>query len=652
MNMKHKQNPDVRRAHQKRIRGIISVTSKASGYVPAEGFEEDIEIPAGFLNTALHGDTVEVGLRPRERGARASGEVLAVVSRAKETFIGVVEKRGEECHVMADDRRMYADIVILKVAAKDLQNGQKVLVHLEKWDDPQKNPEGRVIKVLGQSGDTEVEMAAITLAQGFEMEYSAEVIHDAEKLQAESKEKEAAEILKRRDFRDIFTFTIDPADAKDFDDAISYEKKDSGTYEIGVHIADVSYYVKEGGALDREARKRGTSVYMIDRVVPMLPEIISNDLCSLNPHENKMTFSAVFTFSKEGVITDRWFGRTVINSNHRFTYETAQEGINTKSGLYAEELIVLNQIAKDLRKKRFEKGAIAFAREEIKFKLDENGKLIGATAKEHLDTHELVEEFMLLANSAVAHYLFHAGKTENTVSLFRIHSHPDREKIEELYLFMKTLGHSLPRPKNVHITQQDINALLKKVEGEAEEGVIKNLALASMAKAIYSTKNIGHFGLAFQYYTHFTSPIRRYPDLIVQRMLAHYLAGNKISESEREHYERMAMAASEREIGAVAAERASIRYKQAEYMRGKVGQIFTGTISGVTEWGIYVEEQSVRAEGMVKLRDLKDDFYVLDAANYRLVGQRKKKVHKLGDKVRVKLMAIDPLRRTLDFVFA
>ena len=654
--MKRKENKE-----DARIAGKINVSGKGVGYISREDSEEDeedIEIENACLKTALHNDEVEVVLLPLVKGERQKGEVVKIVKRAKMQFVGVIEIDGgastgksSGIFLIPDDRRMYRDILIPKEKSQGVASGDKVLAKITNWSDVKKSPEGEVIQIIGKKGVHNTEMEAIVIESGFDIGFPPEVEREAEEVAAREKARFADEILLRQDFRNTFTCTIDPFDAKDFDDAISFNALGDDTYEIGVHIADVSHYVKEGSALDIEGRKRGLSVYLVDRTIPMLPEILSNDLCSLNPHEDKMAFGAVFIMTKNGEVKDRWFGKTVINSNKRFTYEDAQESLNSKDGEHHDELTILNGIAKKLQAEKFKQGAIDFETEEVKFRLDENGVPIEVYKKQRLDTHKLVEEFMLLANREVAEFLSKGTKLKNSAGIYRIHDNPDPEKITDLSIFIKALGYEL-KNKDGKISSKDINNLLQQVEGSPHESLIKTAAIRSMAKAIYSTKNIGHFGLAFKYYTHFTSPIRRYPDLIVHRMLERQLKGGPIPQDEFAKFERLAIDASERELVAADAERASIKYKQVEYMKKYIGETFDGTITGVAEWGIYVEEANTKCEGMVKLRDLGGDFYTLDKKNYSIIGERTKKRFSLGDKVKFKVMGADMDRRTLDYIFA
>ncbi len=464
-----------------------------------------------------------------------------------------------------------------------------------------------------------------------------------------------AEVALRKDFRTTLTFTIDPVDAKDFDDAISYKKlpdeNGEARYEIGVHIADVSHYVRPGSALNAEALHRGCSIYLVDRTIPMLPEVLSNDVCSLNPHEDKLTFSAVFVVNNKGTVKERWFGRTVINSAHRFSYESAQESIDTKTGPYADELITLNTIAKELQKDKFHKGAIEFEQEEIRFKLDENGKPIGVYKKERLETHKLVEEYMLLANREVAKFIHDSIKSKghrDTGSIYRIHDTPDPDKIADLALFVKALGYNL-KIENDTVTSRALNNLLSQIENTPHESLVRTAAIRSMQKAIYSTKNIGHFGLAFDFYTHFTSPIRRYPDLLVHRVLDMHLKHQKFDDNAIKQYEEIALRSTKREIDAAEAERASKKLKQVEYMSEHIGEVFQGTISGVTEWGIYVEEKDTKCEGMIKIGELGDDFYEFNKKTYSITGVKTKKKYTLGDTITFKVVGADLDRKTLDY---
>lgn len=635
-------------------KGVIRVAAKGMGFVELEGTEEDILIESENLNTALNKDEVEIEIFKKKKSARVTGKVLKVIKRAKSQFSGVVEQDKDHFFLIPDDKKVYKDIYILGNKSElEKSIGQKVLIKFDHWNDVKKNPEGHILQIIGKPGENDVEMRSIALEKGFDPIFPEAVEVEAVTASKSLKNISPEEISKRRDFRQTLTFTIDPINAKDFDDAISFKVLPNSLFEIGIHIADVSHYVQERTELDREARKRGFSVYLVDRTIPMLPEALSNDVCSLKPDEDRLAFSAVFEMNGEGKISKKWFGKTIIRSAKRFTYESAQDVLDDKSAEHKEALLTLNTIAKKMRVAKFNAGAIDFEQDEVRFELDESGKPIRIYKKERLDTHKLVEEYMLLANREVAEFIFKAReKTKsNEPFIYRIHDIPNQEKIEELGIFLKALGHDLPATKG-KVSSKDLQMLFKKIEGKAEESMIKTAAVRSMAKAVYSTGNIGHFGLAFEYYTHFTSPIRRYADLLVHRVLFRHLNGTKIPPHEWQSYEKMARENSEQEIAAAEAERASKKYKQVEYMQEKVGQIFDGSITGVTEWGIYIEEKETRCEGMVKLRDLGDDYYVLDQKNYCLVGEKTKKKYSLSDVVRFKVVSADLERKTLDYALA
>ncbi len=634
------------------VTGPISINTKGVGFFDTgldpkkKKKENSIEIQPEKVLRAFHGDTVEIKLLPEKIKGRAQGEVVKIVKRAREEFVGVVDMHDGKTYVVPDDKRLYVDIFLPKDSG--VKAGEKVLVKIKNWE----TLEGELLKTIGLKGENNTEMESIVLERGFRIEFPTRVEAEAEKIKREYKNSFEDEIKKRRDMRGVTTMTIDPADAKDFDDAISFVDLKDGTYEIGVHIADVSYFVTPETELDQEAEKRGLSVYLVDRTIPMLPEILSNDLCSLNPNEDKFTFSAVFKMDLQGKILEEWFGRTVIHSDKRFTYEDANDVITGKTdGPFQVELRKLNEIAKNLEKAKFQGGAIAFETEEVKFLLDQNGKPIKVYKKSRLDTHKLVEEYMLSANRAVAKFVFmsqNKGLLKGKQSVYRIHASPDKDRIENLAVFLKALGFNLKNKDGV-TTSKDINNLLKEVEGTPNEELIKTATVRSMAKAVYSTKNIGHFGLAFTYYTHFTSPIRRYPDLLVHRFLERELKGGKIETDEYQKFESICLASSELEKKASDAERASIKYKQVEYMMEHVGESFLGTITGVTEWGIYIEENETKCEGMVKIRDLGDDFYALDEKNYTIKGEKTGKKYTLGDNVKFKVVSADLEKRVLDY---
>ena len=638
---------------QSSSRGIIGITSAGTGYVTAAGFETDILIEPQFLNTALHGDEVEFSMFPQQGAQRPSGEITKVLRRAKMEFVGTVDKKKGSAisFIVPDDKKMYTDIFVSPAESRKIHDGWKVLVRVVKWDDPKKNPEGRIVKALGKKGDNDVEMESIVLEKGFEMKFPPKVEKEAEVLGKASKPIPHKDIAGRRDFRNITTFTIDPADAKDFDDAISFEMVADDLFEIGVHIADVSHYVKPGGRLDEEARHRGVSIYLVDRTIPMLPEVLSNDICSLNPREDKLTFAAVLTMSADGHIQKVWLGRTVINSNRRFAYEEAQKVLDEKKGEYYDELHRLNVLAKLIREKRMKGGALDFDKEEVKFKLDAKGKPVSIAQKPRLDVHKLVEEFMILANREVASYLSREVKKINKgASVYRIHDAPKKDAVDELLFFLRMLGHEI-QAKGENISSKELNEIFVKIKGKPEESLVKTVAMRAMAKAVYSVGNIGHYGLALENYTHFTSPIRRYADLLVHRILEKHLKGGHLNAEEIAWHHAFAAELSQREINATDAERSSVSLKQVEYMLDKVGQVFEGVISGITTWGVYVEESHTKASGMVKFKDMKDDFYVFNKETYSLVGTKSKKKYSVGDVVKIKIAAGDLERKTLDYVF-
>ena len=635
---------------EKTLEGPIAINTKGVGFFDIGekrgASKVSIEIQPKNVNRAFNGDIVLISLLGKKIKNRPQGKVEKIIKRTKDEFVGTIDKHDGKTYVIPDDRRMYVDIFLPK--EKSVQKNIKVLVKVINWSIMQ----GKMIKVIGQKGENNAEMESIVLEKGFRIEFPNAVELEAERIHKSYKASFAEEIKKRRDMLGTTTFTIDPFDAKDFDDAISFKDLGDNKYEIGIHIADVSHFVTPGTELDREAEKRGLSVYLVDRTIPMLPEILSNDLCSLNPDEDKLTFSAIFTMTGDGKVLDEWFGRTVIHSNKRFAYEEAQEVIDGKlSGPYQTELRKLREIAQKLEKAKYHGGAINFETEEVKFVLDFKGKPIRVYKKSRLETHKLVEEFMLLANRSVAKFVFmsqNKGFLKGKQSVYRIHAKPDPDRIQDLATFLKALGFDL-RNKEGLVTSKDINTLLKEVEGTPNEELIKTAAIRSMAKAAYSTKNIGHFGLAFSYYTHFTSPIRRYPDLLVHRFLERELSGGKIEQNEFEKFERICLASSELEKKASDAERASIKYKQVEYMQEHIGEEFAGTITGVVEWGIYIEEKETKCEGMIKIRDLGDDYFTLDEKNYTVVGQKTGKKFRLGDTVKFKVVGADLDKRALDY---
>ncbi len=658
------------------IIGHISTTMKGAGYVDdVDPKKESVYIEPGLLNTALNDDKVEVLVtESRVRGKlERNGAVIRVIERAKESFVGTVqiEKNGQ-CVVIPDDRKMYVNISILAQYSQDikgLKNDQKVFVKLSAWADPKRLPTGEIVRILGDKGNNNVEMESIALERGFEVGFPNDVESEAREI-GQNKAISAGEIARRQDLRGTPTFTIDPFDAKDFDDAISIRKISGGLFEIGVHIADVSHYVREGTALNREALKRGCSVYLVDRTIPMLPEVLSNDVCSLNPHEDKLSFSAIFVMDSNAHVQSRWFGRTVMNSTHRFTYETAQaaiegdaslvqkysDGIQTvasaEAGMqYCDALVELNRLAKILKKNKYSGGAIEFEQDEIKFRLDGAGIPIGVYKTPHLETHKLVEEFMLLANREVAKYIFDSIKKKgkrDTGAIYRIHDVPDKDKIMNLVTFVKALGYTLKSEDGV-VTGKSLNDLLDQIEDTPHESLIRTATVRSMQKAVYSTKNIGHFGLAFDFYTHFTSPIRRYPDLLVHRVLSKHLNNEAFGDRDIVTFQNIAESSTSREISAAEAERASKKLKQVEYMSTRVGQTFNGTITGVAKWGIYVAEDESMSEGMIHISGLGEDYFTFDEKTYSIVGGKSDKKFTLGDRVVFRVKSADIDSRMLDF---
>ncbi|CAH0303319.1 Ribonuclease R [Pedobacter sp. Bi27] len=627
------------------IIGTVDMTADGSAYiVPEDEFEKDVFVAPRKLKNALHGDTVKAYVFAKKSGRKNDGEVVEIIKRAKSDFTGVIKISDRFAFVIADDKKMMHDIFVPLADTHEAKNGQRVLVTLSDWPESAKNPIGIVKHVLGNQGENNTEMNAILAQYGFPLEFPPQVEREANAI---PEEIPAAEIAKRKDFRKVLTFTIDPADAKDFDDAISYQKLPNGNHEIGVHIADVSHYVIQGTDLDKEAYSRATSVYLVDRVIPMLPERLSNGVCSLRPHEDKLCFAAVFELDEQANIQSEWYGRTVIHSDRRFSYEEAQEVIENKEGDYAAEILKLNELAYILRDRKFKNGAISFESTEVKFKLDEAGKPIGVYVKERKDAHKLIEDYMLLANRKVAEFIAKKTKGKDKLTfVYRVHDSPNMETLNTFATFASRFGYKINTKSDKEIAKS-LNNLMADVEGKKEQNILTSLAIRSMAKAIYSTKKTSHYGLAFEYYTHFTSPIRRYPDVMAHRLLQTYLDGGK--SADMEFYEVASVHSSAMEKRAADAERASIKYKQAEYLENNIGTEYKGIISGVTEWGMYVEIEENKCEGMIRLRDISDDFYVLDEKNYCIVGQRKKKKYQLGDEVMIRVKKVDLSKRQIDF---
>lgn len=642
------------------VEGTIDMTSRKTAYFISPELEDDVFIPTGNLNKALDKDKVKVYIYNRRKGRRPEGEVVEIIERAKTDFVGIIDIQKNFAFVSTANPKMYTDIFIPKDKLGEAQNGDVVLVKIADWPAKADSPFGEVIKVLGKPGEHNTEIHAILAEYGLPYDFPVDVEVFAQKIDTSIQEEE---IARRRDMRNVLTFTIDPRDAKDFDDALSFQQLENGNYEIGVHIADVSYYLQEGTILDEEAFNRATSVYLVDRVVPMLPEVLSNFACSLRPNEEKYTFSAIFEVNAKAEVVNKWFGRTVIYSDQRFAYEEAQHIIETKGNVIPAEIsltdteytisdeirnatLKMDELAKILRRKRLSDGAISFDKVEVKFHLNEAAEPTGVYFKVSKDANYLIEEFMLLANRKVAEFI---GKQDpKKTFVYRIHDEPDEDKLINLQNIISKFGYSI-NFKTKSTISKSLNNLLNDVNGKKEQNLVDTLAIRSMSKAKYSTHNIGHYGLAFDYYSHFTSPIRRYPDVMAHRLLQHYLDGGK--SVDEDIYEEKCNHSSNMESLAANAERDSIKYMQVKYMLDHKDEEFLGVISGVTEWGIYVEIISNKCEGMCRIREIKDDYYTFDDKQYALVGEVTQNILQLGDEVYVKVKNADLLKKQLDFQY-
>jgi len=643
---KYKLNPQLIAAVTKAntISGIVDMKSTGKAYVITPDLPEDVYIAPGNTQHALNGDRVKVHLFPKRKDRKPEGIIVEIVERAKKQFVGIIHVSKRFAFLVPDSSSIPVDIYIPVNSLKGAKHGQKVVARITEWPEQATNPIGEIIHVLGEPGQNDVEMNSILAEFDFPLQFPKQAEEEAKKIKTEITDEE---IRNRRDFRDVWTCTIDPVDAKDFDDAISLRQLEDGSREVGVHIADVSHYVKPGTAIDAEAFERGTSIYLVDRTIPMLPEKLSNMVCSLRPNEDKLCFSAVFRMNDKAEILEEWYGKTVINSNRRYTYEEAQAILEGAEGDFSKELRILHGLAGKLREDRFRKGAIAFKSQEVKFKLDEKGKPVGVMIKEQKEANWLIEDFMLLANRKVAQKIGdRKGEGEAKTFVYRVHDEPNPDKLANFSEFLKKLGYKFQTNSRKSISTS-FNKLFDQILGKGEENMIETIAIRTMMRAEYSTQNIGHYGLAFPFYTHFTSPIRRYPDLMVHRLLQRYMDGKP--SVNKEEYEEYCVHSSEMERKAMEAERASTKYKQAEYLLDKLGQEFSGLISGVSKWGIYVELTESKCEGMIPLRNLNDDFYYLDDENYRIIGQRSGKVYRLGDPIRIRVKKVDLQKKQMDF---
>ncbi len=627
--------------------GSVDMKQTGKAYIIVPELDEDVFVASNNTYQAFHGDQVKVHLFPRRKGRKLEGEIVEIIKREKTRFVGTVHMSGKLAFVVVDTVSVPVDILVLPENLKDAKNGQKVVVKLLDWPEHSRNPFGEITDILGTPGDNEVEMKSILVNHDFPLKFPELVLKEAEKI---NETITSDEISRRRDFRNIWTITIDPEDAKDFDDALSLRKLANGLFEVAVHIADVSHYVQPGSVIDKEAYERGTSIYLVDRTIPMLPEKLSNYLCSLRPNEDKLCYAAVFILDVNANIKDVWYGKTIIRSCRRYNYEEVQKLIEGEEDENKESIMVLHQLAQKLRSYRYKNGSINFKSVEVKFNLDDKGKPLSTYIKENKESNWLIEEFMLLANRKVAEFIGKPnGHSKPKTFVYRIHDVPNPEKLLRFTEFIQKLGYRLNLGSRNKIAQS-FNNLFNQISGKGEETMIETIAIRTMAKAEYSTNNIGHYGLNFNHYTHFTSPIRRYPDLIVHRMLDHYLASKPSLNADE--YEQICKHSSAMEKKAAEAERDSVKYKQAEFLLDKIGKEFYGLISGVSKWGIFVELEGNKCEGMVSLKYMNDDFYYLDDDNYRVVGQRYGNEFRLGDRVKIIVKKVDLLKKQMDFVLA
>jgi ribonuclease R len=631
---------------QQYVEGTVDMKSTGKAYVVLDDASgEDVFIAANNTGQALHGDRVKVAMFPKRKNKKPEGEIVEVLQRKHTDFVGVLHISHGYVFVVPDMDSIPVDIFVPKGELHGAKNGQKVVVHLVDWPENSGNPFGEIVRVLGNPGENDVEMQSILLAHDYPLDFPKDVEKEAAAIPTRIQK---SEVRSRKDFREVFTITIDPADAKDFDDAISLQKLANGHWEVGVHIADVSHYVKPGSAIDEEAYNRGTSVYLVDRTIPMLPEKLCNNVCSLRPDEEKLTFSAVFEMDDNANIFNHWIGKTIIKSCRRYAYEEVQAMIEGGEGDHKDEIMTFHQLATKLREKRMAQGSLNFHSEEVKFILDENGKPIDTYIRVQNESHELIEDFMLLANRTVAETF---GKPEskwhNHTFVYRVHDEPNPEKLNSFLRLISRLGYTMDISTRSKLVKS-YNKLFDDVEGKGEKNLVETVAIRTMAKAVYSTENIGHYGLSFDYYTHFTSPIRRYPDLMVHRLIERYLLENQGSVDKKE-YDEYCVHTSEMEKQAEEMERQSVKYKQAEYLQDKIGQVFDGLISGVSKWGLYVELKNNKCEGLVRYDDMPDDFYYLDEDNFRVIGQESGRVLQLGDEVTVLVKDVNLLKRQMDF---